>query len=263
MENIQYTPLPYTFNFTWEAPRITKNCIKQYRIAGWATNDPTNSLYKFDESTKETTFLAKNLISCQEYTIQIIPEGQSKADGKPYQIHLEAMPTKEQAVALESKISTHSIELIVKSTDQTTLCPVLFVRFTCMAAFPDNDIPHKGAEIVEQALKTAVWSGTVQPLSPFTEYLCRGSIFNAGGWADSNERRLSTANYCEFLLLGFVGNTVYCIYFSSFRAKECYSFKYYSKVFELHLGHSSLSKRGNLYIQYGLRGLRTGLFPAE
>lgn len=200
MENIQYTPFPYQFNITWEAPRVTKNCIVQYRITGWATNDVTNNNYKFEESTKETTFLAKDLISCQAYTIQIIPEGHSKSDGRPYQVQLEAMPTIEQDVALESKISTHSIELIVKSNDQTTLCPVLFVRFNCMAAFPDNDIPHKGAEVVQQALKTAVWSGTVQPLSPYTEYICRGSIFNSGGWADSTERKLTTGSYCECLL---------------------------------------------------------------
>ncbi|KAL5288781.1 hypothetical protein ACFFRR_009161 [Megaselia abdita] len=195
VENIQYTPLPHTFNLTWETPRITKNCIVQYRITGWATNDPTNNEYKFGESTKDTTFLARNLISCQAYTIQIIPEGPSKADGKPYQVQLEAMPTKEEAVALESKISTHSIELIVKSTDQTTLCPVLFVKFSCIAAFQDNDIPHKGAEVIQQALKTALWSGTVQPLSPYTEYLCQGSIFNSGGWANSVERKLTTAFY--------------------------------------------------------------------
>lgn len=204
VESIQYTPFPHKFNLTWEAPRITKNCIEQYRVKGWATHDPTNPDRKFDQTTKATTFLAEKLISCLAYTIQIIPEGRSKAEGELYEAYLEAMPTEEKDVTLESKISTHSIELIVKSTDQTALCTVMFVKFNCKAAFMDNDIPHKGAEIIQQAHKTAVWSATVQPLSPYTEYICQGSIYNAGGWANSTKRKLTTDIYCEYSMLNIL-----------------------------------------------------------
>lgn len=199
MENIQYTPLPHQLNLTWDTPIVTKNCVFEYRITGWATDDPTNNEYKFESKTEQNLYLAKDLISCLAYTIQIIPVGNDNKDGNPYQVQFEAMPVKEENVELEATWGSHSIDLIVKTNDATNLCPSLFIKFSCYTQTKD-DIPYKKAEIILPVVNSInKYTQSVQPLSPNTEYICTGSVFNPGGWGDSVSKRITTDKYCRFI----------------------------------------------------------------
>ena len=145
-------------------------------------------------------YLIQDLISCREYTIQIISIAISKSESNPYQVTLEAKPMPNQKVSFGPSVSTHSITLQITSDDDSLVCEVLFVKAACRTG-KNDDIPYKAAEIIIQpSSDVLVYTIEVKPLSPFTEYLCSGTIFNAGGWSDTNEKKLTTLSYCEYFI---------------------------------------------------------------
>ncbi|XP_055854134.1 receptor-type tyrosine-protein phosphatase H [Episyrphus balteatus] len=195
IRNVQVDAQAKEIHLNWDPPEFAELCLEGYRISAWT--DITNSI--FDKEINETQIVITDLVSCQVYTVQIIPFTKSKKrDGIPEHIEqitspmVAAPPNPFQSTLIES----HSIELSARVNDNdysTNKCQTLFARFVCETG---KNVPFTSVvKYVEGRLGDVSFKATMSPMSPFTEYVCKVDLFNTAGWSNFTQGVFATDKY--------------------------------------------------------------------
>ncbi|XP_055907424.1 phosphatidylinositol phosphatase PTPRQ [Eupeodes corollae] len=195
IRNVTVEAKPKELYLTWNPPEFSDLCLEGYRISAWG--DSSSSV--FDKETNETEILITKLVSCQVYTVQIIPYTKSKKkDGIPEHIEqitspmVAAPPDPFQSTLIQS----HSMELSARVNDNdylTNKCQTFFARFVCETS---KNVPFTSVvKYVEGSLGDVSFKATMSPLSPFTDYVCKADFYNTAGWSNYTPRVFTTDKY--------------------------------------------------------------------
>ncbi|KAL7737912.1 hypothetical protein ACLKA6_006284 [Drosophila palustris] len=173
----------FSIELNWETPEYADLCIAGYRISGWMDDDKV--VEALSVSTQDNSVLFdKDLIACQAYTIQIIPFTSNSLDGQLRQIEVETTAAvvnfnKIKLQVAGSGATSHGLELNANNQDYDNNCQTFFAHFSCSSK---ADVPHTYAEkYVESHREGRGFQTIIEPLSPYTSYMCSVQLYNVAG----------------------------------------------------------------------------------
>ncbi|XP_034477352.1 phosphatidylinositol phosphatase PTPRQ isoform X2 [Drosophila innubila] len=173
----------FSIELNWETPEYADLCIAGYRISGWMDDDKVVDALSVSIDNNSVLF-DKELFACQAYTIQIIPFTKENLDGQLRQIEVEttAAVVNYEKIKLQvagSGATSHGLELNANNQDYDNNCQTFFAHFSCST---NAEVPNTYAEkYVESHREGRGFQTIIEPLSPFTSYMCSVQLYNVAG----------------------------------------------------------------------------------
>ncbi|XP_055384600.1 receptor-type tyrosine-protein phosphatase eta isoform X2 [Condylostylus longicornis] len=161
----------------FKPPYLGNICVKEYRINCWPKDHSEVKTGHFNRTEK--VFTIKNLTSCMEYEVQIIPITYSLKEGDPVVLPITTSPRDSHPELDSNAKATHnSLQLSGGTKDR---CEVLFAKFECIATHETGIM--RAEQIIQADFGEPKFTGVMYPLSPNSQYECTLRLYNVAGWS--------------------------------------------------------------------------------
>ncbi|XP_049289868.1 phosphatidylinositol phosphatase PTPRQ [Anopheles funestus] len=182
---------PRSLSVKWKPPINGSFCVEAYRVVAWYNTPETGiDVEVFSNTTNDQHVTFGEVIACMVYTVQVIPISISKKDGLN---EIGSVKTKERTILSYHVEPIRGIAINSRSLELSTMllsennnnCLLISVQYNCTLMEENEPVPE--SQIVKEFVipnSNTSFEGIVEPLNPFSVYMCNARIQNIAGWSD-------------------------------------------------------------------------------